>query len=144
MTDKFVGASKQIGQVYFESRGCSIGGGFERGGDFVGMAKLDERSRISVIGCSLRAGGGAGAGWAAVRAESMEKLESASDCEIDRSDRTIGMGRVRKSPVLGSTLRPTFRPDRTWLKRKGSAGGPFIAGGENRLLRSVGGAAGHV
>lgn len=42
---RFFGASKQMGQVYLDSRGCSMGGGLLRGGDLVGMTKLDERSR---------------------------------------------------------------------------------------------------
>ena len=82
------------------------------------------------MGCSLL-GGGAGA----VCADMMEKLPSGSECEVELRGRTTGMGRVRKSPVLGSALTPTILFPLLLSKKRGSAGLPMDGGGENRSPR---------
>lgn len=68
----------------------------------------------------------------------MVKLPSGSECEVELCGRTIGMGRVKKSPVLGSALTPTVVPPRLLSKNSGSAGLPMGGGGEKRSLRRRG------
>ena len=72
----------------------------------------------------------------------MEKLLSASESEEELRGRTMGMGRVKKLPVLGSILTPIILPSLLESNRSGPAGLPKGGGGEKRSLRIVGGAAG--
>lgn len=121
-----------MGHGYLLSRGCSIGGGLERGGDLRGIAKLEDFSRWSVMGWSFLDRGGASC------SETMEKLPSGSACAVEYADgRTIGIGRGKKSPVVGFALTSSLIPGPPW-NRIGSTGLPGIGDGEKRLPRWVG------